>query len=85
MSETCLDTVEEYMINDCEFLDGRMSLRDIVIIDSIQTIYKENVEVAPGSISQVRKCTSSIMRIAKQKGISVLIVVVGPIIYSIER
>lgn len=74
MSETCLDTVEEYMINGCEFLDGNMSVPDIVIIDSIQTIYKENVDAAPGSISQVRECTSSIMRIAKQNGISVFIV-----------
>lgn len=47
---------------------------DIVIIDSIQTMYKEEVSSAPGSVSQVRESTTSLMRIAKGMGISVFIV-----------
>lgn len=47
---------------------------DIVIIDSIQTMYKEEVASAPGSVSQVRESTTSLMRIAKGMGISIFIV-----------
>lgn len=47
---------------------------DIVVIDSIQTMYREDVASAPGSVSQVRESTTSLMRIAKGKGISVFIV-----------
>lgn len=47
---------------------------DIVVIDSIQTMYKEDVASAPGSVSQVRESTTSLMRIAKGKGVSVFIV-----------
>jgi DNA repair protein RadA/Sms len=46
----------------------------LVIIDSIQTIYREEVTSAPGSVSQVRECTSELMRIAKTSGISIFIV-----------
>ena len=45
-----------------------------VIIDSIQTIYKDSVTSAPGSVSQVRECSNSIMRIGKSKGIPLFIV-----------
>ena len=45
-----------------------------VVIDSIQTIYREEVTSAPGSVSQVRECTSELMRIAKSKGIPIFIV-----------
>jgi DNA repair protein RadA/Sms len=39
---------------------------DIVIIDSIQTMFSEALESAPGSVSQVRECTSLLLRHAKQ-------------------
>ncbi|OEH93161.1 DNA repair protein RadA [Bacillus solimangrovi] len=45
-----------------------------VIIDSIQTVYHPEVTSAPGSVSQVRECTSEFMRIAKTKGIAIFIV-----------
>ncbi|SDJ71285.1 DNA repair protein RadA [Salimicrobium halophilum] len=45
-----------------------------LVVDSIQTVYKEEVTSAPGSVSQVRECTSELMRIAKTKGIPVFIV-----------
>ncbi|MBM7573118.1 DNA repair protein RadA [Aquibacillus albus] len=45
-----------------------------VVIDSIQTIYREEVTSAPGSVSQVRECTSELMRIAKQNNIPIFIV-----------
>jgi DNA repair protein RadA/Sms len=46
----------------------------VVIIDSIQTIFKEEVSSAPGSVSQVRECTGHLMRIAKSKGVAICIV-----------
>jgi DNA repair protein RadA/Sms len=45
-----------------------------VIIDSIQTIFHPEVTSAPGSVSQVRECTSELMRIGKTKGIAIFIV-----------
>lgn len=47
---------------------------DVVIIDSIQTMYREDVGSAPGSVSQVREATSILMRIAKGFHITVFIV-----------
>lgn len=47
---------------------------DLVIIDSIQTIFLEELSSAPGSVTQVRECTAKIMRIGKGENISVLIV-----------
>lgn len=46
----------------------------IVIIDSIQTMVSDNVDSAPGSVSQVRETTAALMKIAKGEGISVFIV-----------
>lgn len=46
----------------------------IVIIDSIQTMYNESVGAAPGSVSQVRESTGVLLRLAKGLGISVFIV-----------
>ena len=47
---------------------------DIVIIDSIQTMYNEAVGSAPGSVSQVRESTSVLMQMAKGTGVTVFVV-----------
>lgn len=46
----------------------------VVIIDSIQTMYDETVDAAPGSMSQVREITGVLLRIAKSRGVSIFIV-----------
>jgi len=46
----------------------------VVVIDSIQTMYKEEISSAPGSVSQVRESTSILMQLAKGMGISIFIV-----------
>ncbi|WP_069632406.1 DNA repair protein RadA [Campylobacter pinnipediorum] len=46
----------------------------ILIIDSIQTLYSEKINSAPGSISQVREITFELMRLAKNENISVFII-----------
>jgi len=47
---------------------------DLVIIDSIQTIYSENITSAPGSVSQVREATFELMRVAKETKTPVFII-----------
>ena len=65
LCETDLDIISESI--------SKM-MPDVVIIDSIQTMYREDVGSAPGSVSQVREATSILMRIAKGLHISVFIV-----------
>lgn len=47
---------------------------DIVIIDSIQTMFDQDISSAPGSVSQVRECTMSIMRMTKEKGFTTFVI-----------
>ena len=46
----------------------------IVVIDSIQTMYREEITSAPGSVSQVRESTGVLMQIAKSRGIAIFVV-----------
>jgi DNA repair protein RadA/Sms len=65
LSETNLDSIEDTI---------RKINPEIVIIDSIQTMYKEEIGAAPGSVSQVRETTGTLMHLAKGLGISIFIV-----------
>ena len=65
LSETDLDIVTEVI--------GRKK-PEIVIIDSIQTMDREEIGSAPGSVSQVRETTSTLMRLAKSLPVSIFIV-----------
>jgi len=47
---------------------------DILIVDSIQTLYAEENDSAPGSVSQVKDCTMTMMQLSKQQGITVFVV-----------
>lgn len=47
---------------------------DVVVIDSIQTMYNEEVNAAPGSVSQVRESTAVLLQLAKGENIAILIV-----------
>lgn len=47
---------------------------DLVIIDSIQTVYSEEVTSAPGSVSQIREATHALMNLGKGYGITIMIV-----------
>lgn len=47
---------------------------EIVVIDSIQTMFKEEISSAPGSVSQVREATGALMRLAKGFGVSIFII-----------
>ena len=52
----------------------RRDAPDLVVIDSIQTMYMEEIASAPGSVSQVRECTNVLMQIAKGQGVAIFIV-----------
>ena len=65
LCETDLDIIEETI---------HRHKPEIVVIDSIQTMFKEEISSAPGSVSQVRESTSSLMRIAKGLGVTMFII-----------
>ena len=47
---------------------------DVLIVDSIQTLYNGDVSSAPGSVSQVKECTMTLMQLAKGEGITVFVI-----------
>ncbi len=63
--ETGLDAIEEVI---------RRKKPDVVVIDSIQTMYSDQISSAPGSVSQVREATGVLLQLAKGLNISVFIV-----------
>ena len=65
LSETDIDNVEDAL---------EKSEAKFVIIDSVQTMYSEEITSAPGSVSQVREITARIMKMCKQKGITTIII-----------
>lgn len=56
-------------------IEGVHSVKpDILIVDSIQTLYHEQSASAPGSVTQVKECTMALMHIAKGEGITVFVI-----------
>lgn len=47
---------------------------DVVVIDSIQTMYSDALTSAPGSVAQVRECAAQLTRVAKQTGVTMILV-----------
>lgn len=71
-NESCLILCETNL--DEIFKHIKNTSPQLVIIDSIQTIYDDALESSPGSISQVRECAASILKFAKQSGIPVILI-----------
>lgn len=65
LCETSLENIFEQI---------RDVMPEMVIIDSIQTIYTEDVDSSPGSVTQVRECASALLRFAKSSGIPVILI-----------
>lgn len=67
-----------YVLAETNLYDITQQIEEVkpsfVVIDSIQTMYKEEVTSAPGSVTQVRECTGELMKIAKNNGIPIFIV-----------
>lgn len=65
LSETSLETI----------LATADAMRpDVVLVDSIQTVYTSDLEGAPGNVGQVRECAARLMRFAKDTGVAVFVV-----------
>ncbi len=65
LAENALDAVEEKL---------RALQPDVAVVDSVQTMYRPEMASAPGSVSQIRECTSLIMRICKETGTAIFLV-----------
>lgn len=65
VSETNVEMVEKYI---------EEMLPAFVIIDSVQTLYRDELSSAPGSVSQVKECVNNLMRIGKTKNIPIFLV-----------
>jgi DNA repair protein RadA/Sms len=71
-NDNCLIVCETNL--DQIFTHIKNTLPQLVVIDSIQTVYSDVLESSPGSISQVRECAVSILKFAKQSGIPVILI-----------
>ncbi|MBQ9325938.1 MAG: DNA repair protein RadA [Clostridia bacterium] len=65
LAENALDNVETHMLSLAP---------SVMIVDSIQTMYRPEMASAPGSVSQIRESTSLLMRLAKESGTSIFLV-----------
>lgn len=65
LAETCAERITEAAAN---------ANASVMVVDSIQTIFSENLQSAPGAVGQLREATSQLVRMAKQRGIAVFIV-----------
>ena len=65
LTETNLDAI----LNHTASIEPKL-----IVIDSIQTLHSNQIESAPGSVSQVRECTSQLLRLAKEKNIAILLI-----------
>lgn len=73
-----------YTNDDCLFLSGNSLevvleqathlMPELLIIDSIQTLATENVDAIPGTLTQIRECTNSLLRFAKENSISIILI-----------
>ena len=65
LAENALDGVEAKLLQLAP---------DVAVVDSIQTMYRPEMASAPGSVSQIRECTSLLMRLCKESGTAIFLV-----------
>lgn len=65
LTETSLDTIFNHL---------KAIHPDIIIIDSIQTIFTSKIESSPGSVSQIRECAAELLRYAKESAVPVFLI-----------
>jgi DNA repair protein RadA/Sms len=65
LSETLLETI---------IATGQANAPDVMIVDSIQTVFTQDLEGAPGNVGQVRECAARLMRFAKDSGVATFVV-----------
>jgi len=73
LGETTVRLAAETALRD--IVDGLKAGRfDLVVIDSIQTLWSDAHEAGPGSVTQVRACAGELVRLAKKRGIAIILV-----------
>ncbi len=65
LSETSLENI---------FIHIENNQPDILIVDSIQTIFTDKVDSSPGTVTQIRECTAGLLKFAKERAIPVILV-----------
>ena len=65
LTETCVESVRKHILNDSY---------EMIVVDSIQSVYSSELPAVPGSVGQVRECANEFLRIAKGKNIPVFLV-----------
>jgi DNA repair protein RadA/Sms len=65
LAETCVETILK---------QAAIERPGVIVIDSIQTVYTEMLQSAPGSVAQVREATAQLVRFAKQMGTAIFLV-----------
>ena len=68
----CLIYSETLMENIVE--EARSIMPDLMVVDSVQTMFSQNIESSPGSVSQIKETASMLLRLAKETGIPVLLI-----------
>ena len=73
-----VQTEQLYLLSETRLSDIMAAVEstapDILIVDSIQTLYNEENTSSPGSVSQVKDCTMTLMHLSKSKGVTVFVV-----------
>ncbi len=72
VSDECYIYSETLLENILSYVDEMKP--DLVVIDSIQTIYSDAIESSAGSVSQIRECATRLLKMAKESGISVIVI-----------
>ncbi|MEG2319948.1 MAG: DNA repair protein RadA, partial [Mucinivorans sp.] len=72
INEQCLILSETSLENI--ILQATELAPEMVVVDSIQTLFSERIESSPGSVSQIRECAAMLLKFAKESGIPMLII-----------
>ncbi|MEG1897325.1 MAG: DNA repair protein RadA, partial [Mucinivorans sp.] len=71
-NQKCLVLAETSLENI--ILHASQNIPQLLVIDSIQTLYSERIESSPGTVSQIRECAALLLKFAKESGVPVLII-----------
>lgn len=73
-----VDSRELYVLSETDIDQVLQSVEavtpDVLIVDSIQTMYNDDMNSAPGSVAQVKECTMSLMQLAKRRDVTVFVI-----------
>lgn len=68
----CLIYSETLMEN--VIAEARAIMPDLMVVDSVQTMYSQNIESSPGSVSQIKETAAMLLRFAKETGVPVILI-----------